>query len=159
MKNISFQEELFSRRLSQNTFAGRGCPPPGPSPTWRYPMESRFTIFAQDLVQVVETLDASAPIRVYRRFIDLFGTTSRIRDHFEGDVSPFYAPDRNISLVRRAGGTIAGSTTPGAGLRRQTMRQGLQGRPLAIGKNRLNANTRETTVSTIKRSLRQDTSS
>lgn len=51
----------LSPRLSQNTATGRGCPahtfgahasagppdtPPGPSPEWRCPMESRFTLLA-----------------------------------------------------------------------------------------------------------------
>ena len=63
-------------RLSQNITTGRGDTPPGPSPEWRYSMKSRFTIFALDLVRVVETLDVSAPNRAYRRFRDLFGTTS-----------------------------------------------------------------------------------
>ena len=63
-------------KLSQNTFIGRGTPPPGPSPTWRYPVESRFNTLASDIVQREETLNVSAPIRVYRRLADPFGTTS-----------------------------------------------------------------------------------
>jgi hypothetical protein len=39
-------------------------------------MESRFTIFAHDRVQMVESSEESVPIRVYRRYIDLYETTS-----------------------------------------------------------------------------------
>jgi ferredoxin len=41
----------------------------------------------------------------------------------------------------------------------ETMRQGLQDRPLTIGKNRPNANTREAIISAIERSLGRDRSS
>lgn len=66
-------------RLSQNIFSGRGYSLPVPPPNGDTPMESRFTLFAWDLVRVVETLDVSVPIRVYRRFRDLFWTTSFTR--------------------------------------------------------------------------------
>ena len=39
-------------------------------------MGSRFTLLAQDIVQMVETSEVSVPIRMYGRFIDLFGMTS-----------------------------------------------------------------------------------
>ncbi len=42
----------------------------------RYPMESRFTLLARDVAQMVDTWEIRAPIRVYRRFGDLFGITS-----------------------------------------------------------------------------------
>jgi hypothetical protein len=63
-------------RLSQNTMTGRGTPLPGPSPVSRYPMESRFTLLAQDMVQMGDLQEVRAPTRVDRRFGDLFGATS-----------------------------------------------------------------------------------
>jgi len=50
-----------SLRLSQNPFAGRGTPPPDPSPEWRYPRGSRFTLFAQDREQRGETSEVGVP--------------------------------------------------------------------------------------------------
>jgi len=43
-------------------------------PEWRYPMEIRFTFLVQDVA--IDTWEVRAPVRIYRRFGDLFGTTS-----------------------------------------------------------------------------------
>lgn len=40
--------------LFQNAVTGRGYLPPGPSPEWRYPMGSRFTLFVLNVAQMVD---------------------------------------------------------------------------------------------------------
>jgi hypothetical protein len=53
----------FGLRISvAHTFGGcpeiplpGGTPPPRPFPAWRYPMESRFTFPAQDIILVADT--------------------------------------------------------------------------------------------------------
>ncbi len=45
----------------------------------RYPMESHFTLLAQNTALMVDTWEVKAPVRVYRRFGDLFGTNSMTR--------------------------------------------------------------------------------
>lgn len=114
-------------KLSQNAVTGRGAPPPGPSPEWRYPVGSRFTLLDQDKAQMADNWEVRAPIRLYRRFGDLFGMTSRPTPESAGQASSRSSWSSRPRPPRSAG--LAGVCgTPGIA-RKRVRREGVVPRP------------------------------
>ncbi len=71
-----YLNRLSERGCPKMLLPGEGGTPPRTLPAWRYPMGSRFTPPGSGRAQIADTQELRAPIRIYRRFGDLFGMTS-----------------------------------------------------------------------------------